>query len=307
MKAILQIIILWCFAQISLGQESRYVQINEGKIHYQVIGEGKTILVINGGPGFSSEGFLYIAKEIASLGYRAVLFDQRGTGKSTLERLDSTTITMDLMAEDIELIRKDLGITEWILFGHSFGGMLANYYTSKFPQRVMAMIHSSSGGLDLHLIDNAQENLHARLTEQEIDSLNFWRNKLREDRTIDSRRNFNRFMAAAYVYNKEHIHSVSERLMQGDMELNFMVWRDMFRIGYDCKNALKSFVGPVLILQGKQDVIPESLAHIADTVFSNSRLHFIDKCGHYGWLDKKEEYLNKIEGFLLDVERREDD
>ena len=126
MKIFAYLLFILVFTNIAKGQEFRNIDIAGGKIHYKIIGEGKHILIINGGPGFSSEGFLSIAKEIAELGFATILYDQRGTGKSTLTTSDSTTITMDLMVQDIELIRKDLGLSCFILFGHSFGGMLVN-------------------------------------------------------------------------------------------------------------------------------------------------------------------------------------
>lgn len=303
MRIILQTTLLLLATWVAVGQESRYVQAEDGEIHYRVIGEGETILVINGGPGFSSEGFVGIAQQIASLGYRTILFDQRGTGESTLRRTDSTTVTMELMAQDMELIRKDIRVNSWILFGHSFGGMLANYYTSRFPERVSAIIHSSSGGLDLHVIGNAQENLYARLTPLEIDSLTFWRSRMMQGGSESDRRNFNRYMASAYVYDKAHVPVVSQRLMQGNMGLNRMVWEDMIRIDFDCKEALQSFDKPVLILQGEQDIIPRALAFTADSVFTDARLFFLDRCGHYGWLDRKEEYLRRIRHFLRDLDK----
>lgn len=67
-----------------------------------------------------------------------------------------------------------------------------------------------------------------------------------------------------------------------------MVWEDMFRIEFDCKDELQSFDAPVLIIQGKQDIIPESLALTADSVFTNSSLVFLDQ------LDQRVEYLGAI-------------
>ncbi|WP_166643280.1 alpha/beta fold hydrolase [Gelidibacter sediminis] len=287
--------------QMSYGQESKTILTKDGKIHYKTIGVGQPILIINGGPGFSSEGFADIAKELSSFGYTAILYDQRGTGNSTLSTVDSSTITLNLMIQDIEFIRRDFGVAHWIVFGHSFGGMLANYYAAHYPDKVKAMIHSSSGGLDLHLIENAQANLHARLSPQEVDSLSFWRTKNRANGTAYNRRKFSEYLASAYVYDKKHIPVVSQRLMQGDMRLNRLVWNAMFNINFDCKENLKSFNKPVLILQGKQDVIPESLALTAQKVFSNSSVFFLEECGHYGWLDQKEEYLSHIKSFLLQI------
>lgn len=303
MNRTLALLILFSTLAFSFGQESMMIPTEEGSIHYKVFGSGTPILIVNGGPGFSSEGFEHIGKEIASLGYQTILYDQRGTGKSTLNRIDETTITLDLMITDIEVIRKNLGIDHWIVFGHSFGGMLANYYASKFPDKIMAMIHSSSGGMDLRLTENARANLYARLTEQEIDSLEYWRSKFRENESDHNRSKYYTYLAAAYVFHEAHIPTVSQRLMQGDMRLNRLVWNHMFDINFDCKGELQSFNKPVLILQGKQDIIPQSLALTAASIFSNSSLYFLEDCGHYGWLDQKDEYLRRIKDFLNDIEK----
>ncbi|MCB0663128.1 MAG: hypothetical protein KDC24_10335, partial [Saprospiraceae bacterium] len=53
-------------------------------ISYKTFGEGKPILIINGGPGMNSNGFQFMAEKIAALGYQTILFDQRGTGGSIL-------------------------------------------------------------------------------------------------------------------------------------------------------------------------------------------------------------------------------
>ncbi|MFC0605404.1 alpha/beta fold hydrolase [Winogradskyella pulchriflava] len=305
MRIAVQILYLLFSTLTCFGQKSHFLKTQDGVLYYETIGDGKPILIINGGPGFSSEGFKDIATELSSLGYKSILFDQRGTGKSTLKKIDTSTISMRQMALDIESIRKDLGIDKWILFGHSFGGMLANYYTSIYPEKVLAMIHSSSGGLDLHLLENAQENLYARLTNQEIDSLQFWRTKMLNQNNYSNRFKYNSVLASAYVYDKKHIPTVANRLMQGNTELNRMVWNDMRAINFDCKNRLKSFDKPVLILQGKQDILPDIIAYRTNSVFSKSTIFFIDKCGHYGWLDQRKIYLEKISIFLksLDIKQ----
>ncbi|NNF19316.1 MAG: alpha/beta hydrolase [Flavobacteriaceae bacterium] len=303
MKFYLVIVVTMLSVLLASAQESRFVQTADGILHYQLIGEGKTVLIINGGPGFSSEGFLNIAKEIASMGYRTILFDQRGTGKSTLEHVNASNITMALMARDMELIRKELGLKDWVLFGHSFGGMLANYYTALHPNSVSAIIHSSSGGLDLQLLENARDNLYSRLSQQEIDSLTYWRRKVDQENSPYNRENYTRFLASAYVYDKKYIPVVSERLMQGDMSINRMVWQDMVRMEFDCKEALRTFNKPVLIIQGKQDIIPEALALTASSVFRNSTVNILNECGHYGWLDQEEAYLGAIKSFLERVKK----
>lgn len=285
------------------AQEENVVESQGVNIHYTVFGEGSPILIINGGPGFSSEGFVPLAKKISDQGYQTILFDQRGTGKSSMEKMDSSTITMDLMVADIEAIRKKMNIDEWVVLGHSFGGIMANYYTTQHPSHVKAIIASSSGGVDLALLGDAQSNLYSKLTQTEIDSMQYWSAQRRNgDNSAYAQQQFAKYMAPAYVYNRKFIPVVAERLTQGNMTLNRLVWNDLIRIEYDCKPELRSFKKPVLIIQGKNDIISEDLASTADHVFSNSRVVLLDSCGHYGWLDQPDDYFGNIYGFLEDVE-----
>ena len=55
------------------------------------------------------------------------------------------------MVDDLEVLRKQLQIRQWIVLGHSFGGMLACYYATLFPENIEGLILSSSGGIDLEL------------------------------------------------------------------------------------------------------------------------------------------------------------
>lgn len=295
--------ILTLFCSNLQGQVAHTAASKGVNIHYTSFGAGPPVLIINGGPGFSSEGFIPLAKKIAKEGYQTILYDQRGTGQSFMDKTDSSTITMDLMVEDIEAIRLKMGMEEWTVLGHSFGGIMANHYAAAHPDRVKAMIASSSGGIDLALLENAQENLYSKLSQTELDSMRYWRGQMRSgDNQVFARKQFARFMAAAYVYNRQFIPVVAERLTQGNLSLNRLVWQDLIRIQYDCKPKLGSFDKPVLIIQGKNDIIREDLAYTADSVFSNSKLVFLDSCGHYGWLDQPDEYFSTIFRFLEKVE-----
>lgn len=298
MKYYILTVFLWVFVAKLYGQTSGFADSEGVKIHYQIRGEGPPVLIMNGGPGFSSEGFAGLAEDIAELGYQSILFDQRGTGRSPLPVINDSTVTMDLMVRDIEAIREAMQIKSWAVLGHSFGGMLANYYTAKFPERVTALIHSSSGGVDLQLLQSSAQNLRERLTMSESDSLTYYRRQFEQTGNEADRRKMNYFLAHAYVYNKKHVPAVAERLMQGDLALNRIVWNDLIGIAYDCKIPLSKFEKPVLILQGTRDILPLSIASRANDVFPNSKLVFLDRCGHYGWLDRKKAYMDELERFL---------
>lgn len=76
---------------------------------------------------------------VISTAYRIVLFDQRGCGKSTpFASLDENT-TWDLV-RDMELIRKEIGVEKWLLFGGSWGSTLALAYAQTHPERCHALV-----------------------------------------------------------------------------------------------------------------------------------------------------------------------
>lgn len=270
----------------------------DAKIYYRVFGTGKPILIINGGPGMNSNGFAELAQRL-SFNNQTIIYDQRGTGQSTLDKIDSSTITMKLMAEDIEALRKHLNIKSWIVLGHSFGGMLASYYAAEYPKRIDAMILSSSGGIDLDLLTYVQESINSRLTATEYKEVNFWTTKISDgDTTHATRLKRGMALAPAYVVNKKNTAIIAERLTQGNTLINELIWSDLRKIKFDCSQKLADFKKPVLIIQGTEDVVKERTALKAHEVLKNSRVVLLERSGHYGWLDAPPDYFKEVNEFV---------
>ncbi|MGB5983304.1 MAG: alpha/beta fold hydrolase [Nonlabens sp.] len=295
---VISILFSYAYSTAQIEVVSHKVFSNNVEIHYTTVGHGMPMLIINGGPGFSSEGFLPLAKQIGKFNIQAILFDQRGTGKSKVKELSLDNISLDLMVEDIEAIRKDLGIKQWIILGHSFGGMLAGYYTSKHPKSTQGIIFSSSGGLDLDLLGNSSNGIESNLTAQEVDSLNYWRARHNESQNTKDRDKFHSYLARAYVLNPKYYKTVADRLGQGNRQLNRMVWQSMQNKSYDVKDELTTYEHPVIILHGEKDIVARQVAETTHSVFKNSGLVFLDNTAHYGWLDNPDKYFTSIEDYL---------
>src|SRR5690606_2463740 len=71
--------------------------------------------------------------------YRIVLFDQRGSGRSTPHADLTDNTTWDLVA-DIEKLRRHLGIERWQVFGGSWGSTLALAYAETHPNAVTELV-----------------------------------------------------------------------------------------------------------------------------------------------------------------------
>ena len=296
MKMLL-LFLITSFISISIySQTEEYIQSGNNVIHMISYGEGQPILIINGGPGMNSEGFKSLAKIIGKSN-RAIIYDQRGTGQSKISMINANTITMDSMVNDIEIIRNHLNLKDWIVFGHSFGGMLGSYYASKFPGKIKGLILSSSGGINMGLFSRI--NITSKLTNLERDSLSYWNNKISNgDTTHFARLQRGKFLAPAYLFDKSNVPIVAKRLTQGNSTVNQLVYQNMRKIGFDCSEGLKKIEAPVLIIQGKEDLIDKQTAETAVKVLQNSTLVILEKCGHYGWLDQPELYFKSIDEYL---------
>ncbi len=298
-KLLITLLLFLTLPDVSYCQQDGYIREEAGVIHYKKYGAGIPVLIINGGPGLDCEGFTSFA-ELLSDQYMTILYDQRGTGQSILKVSDTSTVTMELMAKDIEKIRTALKIDQWIVAGHSFGGWLAEYYATKYPASIKAMILSSSAGIDMELLKYFDANMQMGLSKTERDSLAYWNQKINSgDTSYFARYQKGKYMAPAYLFKKEFVPQLAKRLAKGGApEITRLVYKDLFKIRLNFQESLRSFSKPVLIIQGRQDIVGAGAAFRAHAVLKNSQLVFINECNHYGWLEQKDQFKAAIENFI---------
>ena len=296
MKLLLHLTFLILITHNFQAQSEETIEYKDGKLHYGTFGVGDPVLIINGGPGISSDGFGELA-ELLSEDNRTIIYDQRGTGGSRILSNNNSDYTIDRMVEDIEILRKHLGYENWIVLGHSFGGMLTYAYAAKYPERVSAMIQSHSGGMDLRLRD--YPDLRDRLSRSQRDELNQLVMKISFGDTLrETRYQRAKLMARAYLNDSTRTSEVAERLMTTNRTINSQVWANMNLINFDVSEEMKNFKKPVLILNGVNEIVHKDLAIYADSVLLDSRLILMEDCGHYGWLERPEIYLKEVKEFL---------
>jgi proline iminopeptidase len=114
------------------------------RVYWETCGnpDGKPALVVHGGPGSGcSPG---MRRQFDPDRYRAVLFDQRGSGRSAPHASDPATDmrvnTTEHLLADMERLREHLGIERWLLWGGSWGSTLALAYAERHPERVSEIV-----------------------------------------------------------------------------------------------------------------------------------------------------------------------
>ncbi|MDT7604141.1 MAG: proline iminopeptidase, partial [Acidobacteriota bacterium] len=108
-------------------------------IYYEQSGnpKGTPVVFLHGGPGGGTVPDY--RRFFDPKAYRIVLFDQRGSGKSTPHASLEENTTWHLV-EDTEKIREHIGVESWVVFGGSWGSTLALAYAQTHPARVRALI-----------------------------------------------------------------------------------------------------------------------------------------------------------------------
>jgi L-proline amide hydrolase len=130
------------------------VHVNEGfvpfrgyKTWYRVVGvaesEGKLpVVLLHGGPG-GTHDYLETLEALADTGRRAVFYDQIGCGNSDLPE-DESLWVVETFVEELDVVRRELGLDRIHLFGNSWGGMLAMEYALTRPRGLESLILASS-------------------------------------------------------------------------------------------------------------------------------------------------------------------
>ena len=147
MKSIM--ICAFCLASLSYSAQAQtppavkhppgdYVTVNGAKLWYESEGRGEPLILISGGPGDSHGIFHPFFSRLADQ-HRLIYFDAFGVGKSDRAK-SRKEYTFARDVEDLEGLRKALGLSKIDILGQSYGGMVAQAYALKYPESVRRLI-----------------------------------------------------------------------------------------------------------------------------------------------------------------------
>ncbi len=110
---------------------------DDPQLYVREVGRGpRTVVMLHGGWGAEHGGLVTAVRGLED-GRRFVLYDQRGSLRSPAP---DASITFDRHVEDLELLRRELGLDQLTLVGHSMGAILAGAYASRYPARIERLV-----------------------------------------------------------------------------------------------------------------------------------------------------------------------
>lgn len=131
-----------CVATPDLTEGPGTLETPFGQLWYNVVGAGDGIpaMLLHGGPGFNS----YYLNPMAAVGADrpVVFYDQIGSGRSH-GTVDSTAWTIASFVQELDTLRRALGLEQLHLVGHSWGTILAAEYWRAHPENVASIVFMS--------------------------------------------------------------------------------------------------------------------------------------------------------------------
>ena len=292
-------------SQTPLSRQEGYVDAGGGvRLFYRVLGAARdTIIVLHGGPGFS---LAYLATDLAPLAARhtLVIYDQRGTGRSTLVA-DSAALTGERFVEDLEAVRRHFGLARVTLLGHSWGAGLAALYAIRYPEQVEGMLFVGAMPPTRHGLVQAFSALGARR-----DSAG--QRRLRETRAAWQADTGNAAACRAYYvewFQPFFADPAMLRRTRGDFCAgtpealrNKVASVDRYTFAslgdWDWRLALRGVRARTLVLQGRADVFPPESAREWVAALPNARLLVLDAVGHFPYLEAPDRFGLAVDAFM---------
>src|SRR5579864_5475718 len=128
---------------MALHEQEGYVPVDGYRVWYRMVGGGAAnerlpLMILHGGPG-APHDYLENLQALASETRRVIFYDQLGCGRSDHPD-DPALCYVARFADELETVRRKLGLERVHILGQSWGGMLAQEYALRQPRGLVSLI-----------------------------------------------------------------------------------------------------------------------------------------------------------------------
>ena len=255
---------------------------------------GNLLIALHGGPGMTHDYMLSL-DQLAGPDLAVVTYDQRGVGRSSSPPDDPANYTLAKYAQDLDAVRQALGIDQVILFGHSWGGILAQSYAARYPEHVASIILMGSGPPTWEKMLECQEALVQRimaLVQQEIIVEN------PEPGSSEAERGYlpAYFSDPDFWFSPDDLGS-APLIDERTAKVNDLTWAA--NAGYDLTDDLAGLNLRVLNLWGEDDPVRPVASPEIIVALLNSDVETVvfSRCGHF-WQECPDQFFTAVRAFI---------
>ena len=262
--------------------------------------ERPAAMVIHGGPGGDHSGFKPGMSPLADR-MQLIYFDHRGQGRSGLADPDAdpARFTLDENVEDMEALRRHLGLGPVVSIGTSYGGMVAMAHAARYPDAVshlILIVTAAHGGF----IPRAEAIVRERGTaEQQRVCETLWAGAFHTQAEL---KHYYEVMGPLYSrrYDASAAAAGRARAIHTPEPLNRAFGPEGFLRRFDLRPELGRITAPTQILAGRHDwICPVDFSEEIQRLIPGSDLRIFEHSSHSIRADEPEAMLDAIRGFLV--------
>ena len=263
------------------------VKVGDINIYYEVHGKGEPLVNIPGA-GSTMDGFFRHIPVYAEK-YRLVAYDLRGAGRSDAPDIPYTT---EMMADDLSGLLDAIGIDSAHILGGSMGGMIAQQFALRYPQRVRSLILACTKFGGPHEIP----------VDAEI--LEYWEHPKQLSPEDSIMQGLRLQMSQEFIdKNPDLIKQIIKRAIEAPPPVTPQSGMRQVQaiIGHNTYDRLPEIKAPTLVIQGDADrMSPVGNSRILASRIPNAELVILNKMGH-GFMIEAFDESNRI---MLDFLKR---
>ena len=258
--------------------------------------EQPVAFVIHGGPGGDHSGF---KPGMAPLSQRMqlVYFDHRGQGRSA--RGDIAKYTLDENVEDMEALRRHLGLGPIVSIGTSYGGMVAMAHAARYPDSVshlVLIVTAAHFGFNAR----ARQIIAERGTAEQIEVCRqLWAGELTD---VAKLRRFYDVMGPMYstTFDPTAGSAARDRGILSPDAIDMAFKPGGFLQTFDLRPELGRITAPTLICAGRHDwICPPEFSEEIHRLIPGSDLRVFEHSSHAIRADEPQALLDAIAGFTV--------
>lgn len=252
------------------------------------------MLCINGGMVYSHI-LLWPALSPLAARRQLILYDQRGRGHSQAPP-GARAARIEHDALDLRALREALGIAQWDVLGHSWGGAIAMLGAAEDPDGVRNLVLVDAVGLTPEWLNALHEVALARLHGDARARLAAFDPTLLHDPEPGRQAEYNRALYPAWFHDGELGALFSPPLARS--ETGAAVVARLRREGFDWRAAAARIRARTLLVHGESDMIPVAQAERTAATIPGAQLRLIPEAGHMPFWEQPELFFSIVEDFL---------
>jgi proline iminopeptidase len=290
----------------ALGPGEAMLPVRGGRIWYRKTGTGTgtPMVLLHGGPGAGS----YYLKPFDDLGddRPVIRYDQLGAGKSS-RLTDTTLMNIPRFVEELDSLRRALGIEKWFVNGHSWGTVLALEYYKAHPERVAGIVFGGSV-FDWPAYARETNTWTKQMTDSSRRAIEAWKKGGSPDAPG--------FKAATDEFYAKY---VWRRPVQADLDstnagfgaeqYNYMQGAYEYVVtgtlkNYDARADLPKIKVPVLSTTGEFDEVGPKTVEAHAKMIPGAKFILYKDAGHVTSWDARDANVKDVREFLRSVDKR---